>query len=238
MTAPCPKCGRRVPCRCYVPPAGDTDKFEYELEFKDGLKMLVKESTFSRAIATGAYQRLLAGGETHRQLTVKKGRRVKENRQLSDDDEEALVSDDEIRALAEIACQKSNGPGWNTMWSGDQEAQIESWIEGYKAGSGRPYFTILECGWGEVWKIDKTVEIPDIMENYNNKQMITYKVVREYDLKRLQDFVNSLIKRGWSLQGGVVVEGYSGYGVAVHYLQTLVKVRKYNQPEGQKGEDT
>ncbi len=154
---PCPKCGLIVPCRCYVAPAGDQDKIDYELQFKDGLKMTVREYTFSRAIALGAYQRLLAGGETHRQLTVEKGGLVKKNRQLSDDDEEALVSEDEIRALAEMACQKSNGSGWNTMWSGDQEAQIESWIEGYKAGSGRPYFTVPRMGWGEGWQAGEMV---------------------------------------------------------------------------------
>jgi hypothetical protein len=52
-----------------------TARFTYELEFMDGHKMIVNERTYSRAIVAGAYERLLSGCETRRQLSVVKGKR-------------------------------------------------------------------------------------------------------------------------------------------------------------------
>jgi hypothetical protein len=49
--------------------------FAYELEFMDGHKMIVKERTYSRAIVAGAYERLLSGCETRRQLSLVNGTR-------------------------------------------------------------------------------------------------------------------------------------------------------------------
>ena len=43
------------------------------------------------------------------------------------------VSDDDLRALAESACARENGRDWDSMFSGDQEAQISAWISGYRA---------------------------------------------------------------------------------------------------------
>ncbi len=43
---------------------------KFWLVFKDGYKTHIYESGFSRAIARAAYNRLLTGADTHKQLTI------------------------------------------------------------------------------------------------------------------------------------------------------------------------
>lgn len=71
------------------------------------------------------------------------------------------ISQDELRRIAEAACRKSNGSGWDTMAAVDQESQIESWMEGYCVGSGKPYFRITGQGWGGGWEAGETIVLPD-----------------------------------------------------------------------------
>ncbi|MFN3883080.1 MAG: hypothetical protein ACK4L8_16800 [Nitrincola lacisaponensis] len=43
-------------------------------------------------------------------------------------------ADEELKALAESECVKNHGAeDWNTMFSGDQEAYIQTWMDGYLA---------------------------------------------------------------------------------------------------------
>lgn len=74
--------------------------------------------------------------------------------------EDKRITEAELRALAEAACEKANGPGWRTMWEGDQEAQISSFIDGYRACAGRPYFEILEQGFSGSWEVGETIVVP------------------------------------------------------------------------------
>lgn len=46
----------------------------------------------------------------------------------------AMKHDPALRAKAESACVAANGSDWNFMHSGDQEAEIDTWIDGYKSG--------------------------------------------------------------------------------------------------------
>lgn len=43
------------------------------------------------------------------------------------------MSENELQQRAECALRIANGDDWDTMYSGDQEAEISAWIEGYKA---------------------------------------------------------------------------------------------------------
>ena len=80
---------------------------------------------------------------------------------------ECLVkTDKELIQLATKSCIDANGiENWNTMWSGNQESEIESFIAGYNAciesESQRPYFTISESGWGGSWEAGDTIKLPD-----------------------------------------------------------------------------
>lgn len=50
-------------------------KLAYEIEFLDGEKVVVFDSTYSRAKVRAAWARLLKGAETYRQLCVTGGAR-------------------------------------------------------------------------------------------------------------------------------------------------------------------
>nr|WP_067286864.1 hypothetical protein [Marinobacterium profundum] len=45
------------------------------------------------------------------------------------------ISDEQLRQMATEACVEANGGfrDWNTMFSGDQEAHIDAWSDGYRA---------------------------------------------------------------------------------------------------------
>ena len=47
----------------------------YDLTFLDGLTMTVYADSYSRAIVIGAYERLVEGSGTHKELTVESGKR-------------------------------------------------------------------------------------------------------------------------------------------------------------------
>ena len=38
---------------------------------------------------------------------------------------------EELRAVAERECRRAEGDTWDSLYSGDQEACIQSWIDGY-----------------------------------------------------------------------------------------------------------
>jgi hypothetical protein len=59
--------------------------------------------------------------------------------------------------------------------------------------------------------------------------MLEYKIVKDKDLKTLVAFINLQIEDGWSLQGGLAVEGHSGFGVSTYYLQAMVKEKDDQQ---------
>ena len=46
-----------------------------------------------------------------------------------------VSSDENLRERAEAACRAACGRDWDSMYSGDQEAQIDAWIDGYNAGA-------------------------------------------------------------------------------------------------------
>ena len=48
-------------------------KFAIEVEFLDGVKMVVWDHNFSRATVQAGYKRYLEGAQTHKQLNAKKG---------------------------------------------------------------------------------------------------------------------------------------------------------------------
>lgn len=45
-----------------------------------------------------------------------------------------MSNDETLRERAEAACRSACGRDWDSMYSGDQEAQIDAWIDGYNAG--------------------------------------------------------------------------------------------------------
>lgn len=53
--------------------------------------------------------------------------------------------------------------------------------------------------------------------------MRKYKIFHDSKLERLGDYVNLMLADGWELQGGIAVEGYSGWGVGPKYLQAMTK---------------
>lgn len=50
------------------------------------------------------------------------------------DEKEAELN--RITSIAKSECAKANGDDWNAMFSGDQYAQISSWISGYMHHKG------------------------------------------------------------------------------------------------------
>ena len=74
---------------------------------------------------------------------------------------DAVVSHDDLREMATEACKKANGRDWESMFSGEQDAQIEAWMEGYAVGSKRPYLRIMQEGCGSDCEAGETIRIPD-----------------------------------------------------------------------------
>lgn len=42
------------------------------------------------------------------------------------------MNEKQLRTIAKSECMKVHGRDWDSMFSGDQEAEIESWISGYR----------------------------------------------------------------------------------------------------------
>lgn len=60
----------------------------------------------------------------------------------------------ELRNQAVAACRKEAGSDWDSMFEGDQQALIESWMAGYYAGYDRlkkyeDFFNSVSCLFAE-----------------------------------------------------------------------------------------